>query len=78
MGVSTNTKRVILVIENDGKPLPKGLRLFEKGQSRRKGGSGQGLALCKEIIQAHGGTIQGASKTSRKGAQFVVELPLHD
>lgn len=38
------------------------------------GGSGLGLALCREIIEEHRGTIELES-TSRSGTVFVISLP---
>jgi len=40
-------------------------------------GVGLGLALCKAIIEAHGGLIQ-ASNRAGKGAEFVMTLPLRE
>jgi PAS domain S-box-containing protein len=53
--------------------LPK---LFEPFQSRRKGGTGLGLALVQKIVMAHGGTVEGANRTDGPGAEFTVSLPL--
>ncbi len=41
----------------------------------RSGGSGLGLALTKQIIHAHGGTIE-ASSTPGAGATFTILLPV--
>jgi light-regulated signal transduction histidine kinase (bacteriophytochrome) len=38
-------------------------------------GTGLGLALCKKIVERHGGTIS-ASGIKNKGATFVILLPL--
>ncbi|MDZ4336194.1 MAG: ATP-binding protein, partial [Pseudomonas sp.] len=43
--------------------------------SRKKGGAGLGLALCKEIVQLHGGQI-GVHSRAGQGAQFYVALPV--
>jgi two-component system, OmpR family, sensor histidine kinase KdpD len=40
-------------------------------------GVGLGLALCKAIVEAHGGII-AVSNRAGKGAEFVIELPLRD
>ncbi len=41
----------------------------------RSGGSGLGLALAKQIIHAHGGTIEASSQPGQ-GATFMILLPL--
>jgi two-component system sensor histidine kinase KdpD len=55
-------------------------RIFEPF-SRGKGStsSGVGLAICKAIVEAHGGsiTVQGGDESSRAGATFVFTLPVH-
>jgi two-component system, chemotaxis family, CheB/CheR fusion protein len=40
------------------------------------GGLGLGLAICKAIVVAHGGTISCSSRGRNQGATFVVKLPL--
>jgi two-component system sensor histidine kinase KdpD len=55
-------------------------RIFEPF-SRGKGStsSGVGLAICKAIVEAHGGSIavQSAEANGRGGATFVFTLPVH-
>lgn len=50
-------------------------RIFEPFYSKRKGGSGLGLAVCQGIVRAHHGTIHVESPHDG-GARFVVSLPL--
>ncbi len=53
-------------------------RFYQADKSRRGGGSrgvGLGLAIAREIVQAHGGTIAVASAPG-KGSNFVVRFPV--
>jgi signal transduction histidine kinase len=56
-------------------------RFFQVDESRRGGpgrGVGLGLAIAKQIVQAHGGDIEVKSKAG-EGSTFMVKLPLtHD
>lgn len=56
-------------------------RIFEKfyrgNPESDESGVGLGLALCKAIVEAHGGNIQ-AQNPGGKGAEFVIELPLRE
>jgi two-component system sensor histidine kinase KdpD len=69
-----------VIVEDDGPGLPPGdpERLFDKFQrGEREGviaGAGLGLAICRAIVQAHGGTI-AASTRPVGGARFEFTLP---
>ena len=43
--------------------------------SRSFGGLGLGLAICKQLVELHGGSIRAASGGEDKGATFFVHLP---
>ncbi|GAA6621551.1 ATP-binding protein [Scytonema sp. NUACC26] len=49
----------------------------EDGATTRKfGGLGLGLAIARQIVEMHGGTVQAESPGVGKGATFTVKLPL--
>lgn len=57
-------------------------RIFEPFMERRartangsQGGLGLGLAIARQIIAAHGGTLVAASEGANRGATFTVSLP---
>jgi PAS domain S-box-containing protein len=43
--------------------------------TRRHGGLGLGLAIVRQLVTAHGGSVRAQSDGAGKGAVFVVELP---
>jgi two-component system sensor histidine kinase KdpD len=85
-GISVAAREVggALAIEvADGGPgVPPGdeARVFEKfyrGPGARAGGAGLGLAICRGVVEAHGGTIT-ASNRPGGGACFLIRLPLDE
>ena len=72
-------ERVIISVEDNGEGIAYSQqgRIFEPfvQVGRKKGGAGLGLALCKEIVQLHGGRI-GVYSRPAQGTQFYMALPL--
>ncbi|WP_193074621.1 ATP-binding protein [Pseudomonas sp. FME51] len=72
-------ERLLVAVEDQGEGIPYGqqVRIFEPfvqiGASR--GGVGLGLALCREIVQLHGGQITLNSHPG-EGARFQLLLPI--
>ena len=50
-------------------------RQADASATREHGGLGLGLAIAKQLVEAHGGTIEADSAGSDRGARFEVFLP---
>ncbi|KRB97922.1 sensor protein KdpD [Hydrogenophaga sp. Root209] len=75
---------VAILVDDHGPGLPKGreARVFEKFERGQREsatpGVGLGLAICRAIVEAHGGTIEGHNREHNgavQGARFVITLP---
>jgi PAS domain S-box-containing protein len=74
---------VCFIVEDEGVGMPpeKLARIFERFQqgdgsdSRALGGTGLGLALCRAIVEQHGGRIWADSEVG-KGSRFYFTLPI--
>jgi signal transduction histidine kinase len=65
----------VLRVRDDGPGVPSSLReqIFEALFTTKAKGSGLGLALCRRIAEAHGGTV--TLERSDRGAAFRVLVP---
>lgn len=69
-------------VSDDGPGLPAGMegRIFEKfmrgEKESAKPGIGLGLAICRAIVEAHGGKIYATNVPEGHGARFVFTLPV--
>ena len=50
--------------------------IFNAFVSRKEGGMGMGLAICRSIVEAHHGRIEVSRDPLLGGARFTVVLPL--
>jgi len=48
----------------------------ERGLDRRDGGMGIGLAIVRQLVEAHGGTAEARSDGPDQGTEIVIRLPL--
>jgi two-component system, OmpR family, sensor kinase len=71
------------LVRDDGPGIPEAARphvfdrFFRADPSRTRGGAGLGLAICREIVAAHGGGIEVTSEEGR-GTTFTFSIPLRE
>ncbi|MFP5213681.1 MAG: PocR ligand-binding domain-containing protein [Acidobacteriota bacterium] len=80
-GTLTDAGELRIVVEDNGigfdeKHLEKVFAPFQRlhGRSSRYEGAGMGLAICKRIVERHGGSIT-ANSMPGEGSAFIVTLP---
>ena len=77
---SASADRIGITVDDEGPGLPKQREeaIFEMFERGRKEGSvagvGLGLAICRAIVEAHGGSIKGETRAGG-GARFTIQLP---
>jgi len=73
-----NREAIAITVADTGPGIPPQslAKIFEPGFSTRPSGPGLGLAVCRKIVEQHGGTITVESRLGR-GAMFTVHFRLH-
>lgn len=68
--------QTLVIVEDQGRGMDQAVldRAIEPFYSRKPGGTGLGLALCREILEAHGGRLVIESKVGR-GTRAICILP---
>jgi C4-dicarboxylate-specific signal transduction histidine kinase len=76
---STSEGDILIEVADTGPGIADNVlgRLFESFFSTKAPGlgMGMGLAICRSIIEAHGGQIAAANRQDRAGARFSIRLP---
>jgi len=83
LGSDDDSNAVLTVTDTgqgiDASFLPHVFEMFRQADGsnrRRHGGLGIGLALVRQLVQLHGGTISAESGGPNKGSRFIIRLPL--
>lgn len=87
LAAKKHDRRVVFTVEDDGPGIPEDNleTVFERFYTQRPKGasfgnhSGLGLAICRQIITAHRGTIYAENRLDKDGnivgAKFIVDVP---
>lgn len=72
-------REAIVMVDDDGPGVPAGDRdrIFQAYYSSKSGGTGLGLALVKQVFEAHGGGIR-CEASPLGGARFIATLPIDE
>ena len=84
LSVEAIRRDAVITLADTGIGVPDTMleRIFDKftqidrDHSNSQGGLGLGLALVRNLVQLHGGTVDATSKGRNKGSTFTVRLPL--
>ncbi|AKU97549.1 two-component sensor histidine kinase [Labilithrix luteola] len=82
--IRTRDDRTDLLVEDTGMGMDPAFvpfvferfRQAEGGPSRSHGGLGLGLAIVRNLVELHGGSVEAFSEGRGRGSRFVVSLPL--
>ncbi|MFW9975006.1 MAG: sensor histidine kinase [Candidatus Thorarchaeota archaeon] len=71
-------KRLIITYRDNGPGIDPSIRkrIFQKGVTTKGEGKGLGLYLSKRIVESYGGTIELLDEKERKGAAFLISVPV--
>lgn len=72
--LAEDERHITIEIIDDGPGLPRSENLFVPGFTTKPGGSGIGLVLAREIVEAHGGTLALADRADRPGVVARIRL----
>jgi len=76
VGWRTDERNIVIDIEDDGPGIAHDENLFVPFFTTKPGGSGIGLVLARQIIEAHGGTLQLRNRKESRGTMASIRLPV--
>jgi signal transduction histidine kinase len=78
VGIKVSECHVIVSVRDTGKGIDSNMlpKLFTKFSTKSDSGTGLGLYIAKNIVEAHGGRIWAENNRNGKGAIFAFSLPL--
>ena len=75
MSALIQERYIIVNIADTGSGIPQGIDIFQPFMTTKEHGTGVGMAVVRELLSAHGGTISYRSRQG-EGTIFEIKLPL--
>lgn len=76
LGWSVDANALELWVEDEGLGISNTANLFVPFFTTKPGGSGIGLVLCRQIAEAHGGSVTLENRKDARGCRACVRLPV--
>jgi two-component system, OmpR family, sensor histidine kinase VicK len=78
LNVNSNNEELMIAVADEGTGIDPAIkpRLFTKFATRSDIGTGLGLYISKNIVEAHGGEMWAENNSDGKGARFSFTLPI--
>ena len=68
-------RQLDLRVRDEGHGIANPANLFVPFFTTKKGGSGIGLVLCRQIAEGHRGTLELRNREDRRGGEAVLRIP---
>jgi two-component system nitrogen regulation sensor histidine kinase NtrY len=72
---STRNQRVLMKIADEGSGIGNPDNLFVPLYTTKEQGSGLGLVLCRQVVEAHDGNLTIGNRADARGCEVMIELP---
>jgi len=72
---SSNDEILVVELRDEGPGISGSSNLFVPFYTTKPGGTGIGLVLCRQIAEAHGGTVTLVNRSDRTGCVATLTFP---
>ena len=76
IGWTESDRRIEITIRDEGSGITDPESLFIPFYTTKPNGSGIGLFLCRQIAEAHGGSVSVRNRDGRPGCEAILKIPL--